>query len=51
MAKRQLKMDAASEDQEKKVKEFMKKKEQELQHGCQVEKKSEGDFFTCFMQS
>lgn len=41
----EVRIDAATEEQERKVKEFMKKKEQELQQGCQVEKKPEGDFF------
>ena len=42
MAGQQLKVEAGSEEQERKVEEFMKKKEQELQHSCQVDKKSEG---------
>ena len=39
MAARELN---GSEEQERKVKEFMRKKEQELQHSCQVEMKAEG---------
>lgn len=37
-----LKLEAKGDEQEKKVKEFMKKKEEELQHGCFVSHKPEG---------
>ena len=43
----------SSEEQESKVREFMKKKEQELQSGCQVDKKPEGecgDLAACCVQ-
>ena len=42
MAGLEQKVGTGSEEEEKKVKDFMKKKEQELQHSCQVEKKAEG---------
>ena len=33
---------AGTEDQERQVKEFMKKKEEELKHSCLVDKNPEG---------
>ena len=38
---------SSDEEQEKKVKEFMNKKEQQLKHSCQVEKKPEGIILSC----
>ena len=42
-----LKLKPKGDEQEKKVKEFMKKKEEELHHGCFVFQKPEGTRCHC----
>ena len=42
-----MELEAGSDERERKVKEFMKKKEQQLKHSCQVDKRAEGAQFLC----